>query len=283
MLIRVGEIDLYADVAGPEFMAEGGRMLRRPVVIALHGGPGFDHGYLKPALAPISEWAQVIFLDLRGQGRSQKVCATTVTLDTMADDVAALCAVLGIERPIVLGHSVGGYVALTLALRHPHRVGGLLLANAAARFDLTTSLAILEQRYGPGVRDAAATVFGGDLNPAALQRYLDLVLPTYTDSSTAAALSDLGLSGFDPEIAAAFFANCLPHYDLRAHLPDVTVRTLVLAGENDWLSPPILARETAGILANAELAILPQTGHFACNERPTLVAAMAYRSLVAAA
>lgn len=282
MLIRVGEIDLYADVAGPELIAVGGRMVRRPVVVALHGGPGFDHGYLKPALAPISEWAQVVFLDLRGQGRSQKVHAATVTLDNMADDVAAFCAALGIERPIVLGHSVGGYVALTLALRHPRRVGGLLLANAAARFDLTTSLAILEHRYGPAIRDTAADVFGGDLSPATLQRYIELVLPTYAHASTAGALSDLGLSGFDPEIAAAFFANCLPHYDMRAQLPDVTVRTLVLTGESDWLAPPILARETTEALANAELAILPRTGHFACNERPALVAAMAYRALVAA-
>lgn len=281
MLIRVGEVDLYADVAGPELIAEGGRMVRRPVIVALHGGPGFDHGYLKPALAPICEWAQVVFLDLRGQGRSQKVPASTVTIDAMADDVAAFCAALGIERPIVLGHSVGGYVALTLALRHPQRVGGLLLANAAARFDLTTSLAILEQRYGPSVRAAAAIVFGGNLDPAALQLYLDLVLPTYTDASTAAALSDLGLSGFDPEIAGAFFTNCLPHYDMRAQLSEMTVRTLVVAGENDWLTPPILARETAEALVNAELALLPETGHFACNERPALVAELAYRWLVA--
>lgn len=281
MLIRVGDIDLYFDVTGPELVAEGGRLVQRPVVVALHGGPGFDHGYLKPALAPIAEWAQVVLLDLRGQGRSQKVEAATVTLETMADDVAAFCAALGIERPIVLGHSVGGQVALTLALRHPQRVGGLVLANAAARFDLATSLAILEHRSGAVARDTAAAVFGGDVSPDTLQRYLELVLPTYAHASTAAALADLGLSGFDPKVAEAFFAHCLPHYDLRARLPELAVRTLVVTGDSDWLTPPALARETAEALAHAELAILPDTGHFACNERPAEVAAMAYRRLVA--
>lgn len=281
MLIRVRGVDLYVDVASPELAVEGGRLHRRPIVIVLHGGPGFDHGYLKPAMAPIREWAQVVFVDLRGQGRSQRVDPATITLDTMADDVAAVCTALGIERPIILGHSVGGYVALTLALRHPHRVGGLLLANAAARFDLAANLALLEQHHGAVARDIAAAVFNGDFSPAVLGRYLDVVLPTYTHASTTAALSDFALSGFDPEVTRSFFVNCLPGYDLRPHLSSITVRALVLTGDSDWLTPPAFARETAEAMANAELAILPQTGHFACNERPAIVAAMAYRSLVA--
>lgn len=281
MRIRVGGIDLYFDVAGPELVADAGRLVGRPVIVALHGGPGFDHGYLKPALAPLSQWAQVVFLDLRGQGRSQKADAATVTLDTMADDVAGFCAALGIERPIVLGHSVGGHVALTLALRHPDKVAGLVLANAAARFDLGTSLALLEQRAGRAARDSAAAVFGGDLSPATLQTYLDLVLPNYTHVSTAAALADLGLSGFDPQVAETYFVHSLPHYDVRARLPELAVRTLVVAGDSDWLNPLALARETAEGLANAELAILPQAGHLACNEHPAAVAALVHRWLLA--
>lgn len=280
MLVRVGETELYVDVLGAELAPADGRLVRRPAVVALHGGPGFDHGYLKPALAPMAEWAQVVFVDLRGQGRSQKVDAHTVTLEAMADDVAALCAVLGLERPIIFGHSVGGYVALTLASRHPQTVGGLLLANAAARFDLAASLTLLDQRCGPEARATAAAVFGGDVSPPTLQRYLELVLPAYTHASTAAALADLGLSGFDPDLAGAFFADCLPHYDLRPRLAELAVRTLVVTGDSDWLAPPALARETADGLGNAQLAILPHTGHFACNERPAMVADMAYRALV---
>lgn len=281
MLIRVREIDLYVDVASPELATEGGRMFRRPVVVALHGGPGFDHCYLKPALAPICEWAQVVFLDLRGQGRSQKVNPATITLDNMADDVAAVCSAMGIERPIILGHSVGGYVALTLALRHPDKVGGLLLANAAARFDLSTSLAMLERHHGPHARSIAAAVFNGDFSPDTLARYLDVVLPTYTHASTAGALADFALSGFDPGVTKAFFADRLPYYDLRANLSEVSARTLVLTGDSDWLTPPALARETADAMTDAELVILPQAGHFACNEHPAMVAEMAYRILFA--
>lgn len=272
MLVRVGDNDLYFDVGGPELVAEGGRMVRRPVIVALHGGPGFDHGYLKPALAPMGEWAQVVFLDLPGQGRSQQAGAAPLTLDAMADGVAAFCAAVGLERPVILGHSVGGHVALTLALRHPRQVGGLVLVNAAARFDLAASLTLLAQRAGPLARDTAAAVFGGDLSTATLQRYLELVLPTYTPASTASALADLGLSGFDPAVAEAYFADCLPQYDVRARLPDLVGRTLIVAGDSDWLTPAALVRETAAALPDAEVAILPDTGHFACNERPAMVA-----------
>lgn len=279
MLIRVGEVQLYFDVGGPELVADGERLVRRPVVIALHGGPGFDHGYLKPALAPITKWAQVIFLDLRGQGRSQKVRAATVTLETMADDIAVFCTAVGIERPIILGHSAGGYVALTLALRHPRLVGALLLANSAARFDLASSLALLKRRHGAAARDAAAAVFAGDLSPSTFQRYLEGVLPSYTHPSTASALSDFGLSAFAPEVAASFFSRYLPNYDIRAQLPEVTARTLVVTGDSDWLTPPDLARETADALPNAEFVVLPETGHLVCNERPEVFAAMAYRTV----
>lgn len=281
MLVRVRGIGLYVDVASPELVVESGRTVQRPIVVALHGGPGFDHCYLKPALAPICDHAQVVFLDLRGQGRSQKVDPATITLDTMADDVAALCTAMGIERPIIFGHSVGGYVALTLALRHPHQVGGLLLANAAARFDLPASLAMLERLHGPVARHIAAAVFNGDFSPEALGRYLEVVLPTYTHPSTAAALADFALSGFDPEVTKTFFANCLPSYDLHARLAELAVRTIVLTGDSDWLTPPALARETADAIAGAELTVLPESGHFAGNEHPAIVAAM-LRSLLAA-
>lgn len=107
-------------------------------------------------------------------------------------------------------------------------------------------------------------------------------MPTYAHPSTAAALSDFGLSRFDTDVAKTFFAHGLPYYDMRADLAQVAVRTLVVTGDSDWLTPPALARETAEAMANADLAILPRTGHFACNERPAMVAAMAYCSLVAA-
>jgi len=106
---------LYFDVEGAELEVDGNRLRARPTIVVVHGGPGFDHGDLRPGLTPLAEEAQLVFVDLRGQGRSASVPLDTVTLERMADDVAALCEVVGIERPIVFGHSAGGFVALHLA------------------------------------------------------------------------------------------------------------------------------------------------------------------------
>lgn len=69
-------------------------------------------------LDPLAAAAQLVFVDLRGQGRSSRPPLATCTLEQMADDVAELCHALGITSPVVFGHSAGGFIALHLALRH---------------------------------------------------------------------------------------------------------------------------------------------------------------------
>ncbi len=131
MRVSVNDTELYLDVEGAELAVDGERLRRRPTLLALHGGPGFDQGYLRPGLRPLANDAQLVFVDLRGQGRSARPPVESCTLEQMADDVAALCHRLGIEHPIVFGHSAGGFVALHLALRHVELPCGLILCDSA--------------------------------------------------------------------------------------------------------------------------------------------------------
>ena len=134
MYVKVNGTRLFFDVVGSSLQPAGQEMKPKPVLIALPGGPGMDHSYLRP-LDPLGEVAQVIYLDLRGQGRSARHSREYYQLGIMADDVAAFCAELGIEKPVVYGHSFGGFVALTIAVRHPELLGGLILASTSARGD----------------------------------------------------------------------------------------------------------------------------------------------------
>ena len=111
MYVKANGTRLFFDVVGSRLQPAGQEMKPKPIVIALHGGPGMDHSYLRP-LDPLGDVAQVIYLDLRGQGRSARHSNEYYQLGIMADDVAAFCADLGIEKPIVLGHSVGGLCCL---------------------------------------------------------------------------------------------------------------------------------------------------------------------------
>jgi len=272
MRVSVRGSDFFFDVAGTALGVEGGRLVARPTVLALHGGPGFDHAYLKPALATLSHSAQVVYLDLRSQGRSARMQIESCTLDNMAEDVAAFCDALGLDKPLVVGHSAGGHVGLKLALRHPGRVGALVLVNAAARVDLAQAFTTLERHHGGEVRKAAERVFAGDVGPEALDRYMRLVGPTYAHPDNAIALRDLSLSRFAPEVAAHVFLHELPKYDERDALKNIEIPVLAITGDSDWLAPPALIYETIREIKKGAAVVLPNTGHLACNERPSKIA-----------
>jgi proline iminopeptidase len=283
MRIAVNGTELYVDVEGSALVPDGPGMRERPVIVALHGGPGFDHAYFKPALSAFAEVAQVVYLDLRGQGRSGRPPVETCTLEAMADDVAAVCCALGFDAPVILGHSAGGFVALHLAVCHPGLAGGLVLVNtAAATADMDGAMTRLEGLRGPEARAAGERMFGGDFSPEAMAAFGRLVLPAYVhDPNTAEPIfAALARSTFAAEVAAFFFQQRAPHYDLRARLPDIVTPALVIAGASDWLCPPRAAEVIAAGMPRAELQIIPSAGHFSFAEQPACFAAAVRRFLM---
>ena len=92
-------------------------------VIVLHGGPGVDHSMFRPYLDPLADEFRLLYVDERGQGRSERVDPVTLSLDVFARDVDLLGEALGLERFALLGHSFGGIIttkhAIELELRPP--------------------------------------------------------------------------------------------------------------------------------------------------------------------
>jgi len=100
-----------------------------PRVFACHGGPANDFRYLAEDLAPLQADVELIFWDYRGSGRSGSAPDATYRLATLADDLDELRVELGDDEIVVLGHSMGGYVALCYALQHPDRLRRLALVG----------------------------------------------------------------------------------------------------------------------------------------------------------
>lgn len=158
--VSIGAVRLFLEVFGQQVVLDG-RNDEQPTLVGLHGGPGVDGTALRHWLAPLSDVAQVVVPDLRGHGRSDRGDPTDWNLTTWASDIHQLCTVLGIERPVVLGVSFGGFVAQHYAATYADDVSGLVLISTAPRY--------------PG-RDAvlrrAAAVDGADA-AAALGRFMD--------------------------------------------------------------------------------------------------------------
>ena len=153
MRVLVNGVRLYFDVEGVGLVPDGAAMRAKPTLILLHGGPGFDHTIYKPTFAALADIMQVVYLDQRGNGRSDRDAHENWNLAQWGDDVRAFCDALEIAQPIVYGASFGGMVALAYATRHPDHPAKLILVSTEARgySHLERRVALFERLGGPEV------------------------------------------------------------------------------------------------------------------------------------
>ena len=188
MRIRVNRVALHFDVDGESLRPNGATMREAPTIILLHGGPGADHSIYKPDFSALTDVAQVIYLDHRGNGRSDDGPPELWTLAQWADDLVAFCDALGIVKPIVYGASFGGMVAMTYATRHPAHAGKLALVSTSAQATSHTDakIAMFTRLGGAAAGELARRRFvDGDTSPELLKAWIDVAFPLYTQTPPA--------------------------------------------------------------------------------------------------
>jgi pimeloyl-ACP methyl ester carboxylesterase len=186
MRIQVNNIHLFFDVEGPALRVSGNAMREAPTVVLLHGGPGADHSGYKPDFSALTDVAQVIYLDHRGNGRSDDGPPELWTLAQWADDLVAFCDALGIVKPVVYGASFGGMVAMAYATRHPEHAGKLVLVSTSAQAASHTEakVAMFTRLGGAAAGELARRrLVDGDTSPAVLAAWLEIALPHYMQSA----------------------------------------------------------------------------------------------------
>jgi pimeloyl-ACP methyl ester carboxylesterase len=241
-------------------------------IVLLHGFP-FNRVMWEPQIAALRSTYRVIAPDLRGHGGSPAP-GVVFTMDDMADDVIELVDRLQVDGSLVVGGlSMGGYVALSLVARWPGRVRGLMLLDTRAAPDTPDAAQKREET-------AEAVLAAG--NPAAL---LEALVPRLFSETTlkrhperVERLRTIMNTATATGVAGALRGMAI-RPDRRADLAHIKVPTLVLVGEDDVISPPDEARELAGAIPNARLAVIPEAGHMAPWENAPEANAAIFRFL----
>ncbi len=228
-------------------------------VILLHGFP-LSSAIWTPVRTAVEQAARLITPDLRGFGSSGKP-ATGYGIEDLAGDVVRLADAVEVDRFVLGGHSMGGYVALRVAAAWPERVAGLILMDTRAEADAP---------QGRDRRDAGiARIAAGEVSAFLDEFVAGLVGPT----SRARAPRVLAeLRAIAAEAAAEALSGCLAGMrdrpDSSALLPTLDMPALVIVGQDDLLTPPASSRAMAAALPRAALVEIPSAGHTPSMERP---------------
>lgn len=281
MYVQVNGAKLFFDVDGESLTPDGKTMRQKPTVIMVHGGPGADHTVSKPFFSELTDIAQVIYYDHRGNGRSDVCDEQSWNLAQWGDDLKGLCDALGIARPIVIGTSFGGFVTLSYAARYPGHAAGLALISTAAKINFDSIFSAFERLGGPEIRAIAQAYWE---NPTAEGRalYRDRCAPFY-DHNRPTSTDWLSRIFWRNETALWFNGPRNEHgrMDFRADLGKIACPTLVLVGENDPITPPEFSDEIAAGVRGDLLTYLkfPDCGHGVVGDKPD-AALRALRSFI---
>jgi len=227
----------------------------------------------EPQVSGIVSIYRVIAPDLRGHGDSPAP-EGVYTIDEMADDVIELLDTLHLDVPVVVGGlSMGGYVALSMAVRYPLRIRALMLMDTRAGADTPEAAQQREElaqavlgagNPGPVVEAMIPRLF----TRVTLEEHPERVEPMRTVMQHNTARG----------VAGALRGMAI-RPDRRGDLATIRVPTLVVVGEEDVITPPTEVQALADAIANARLEVIPEAGHLAPYENPTVANAVILRFL----
>ena len=269
MRIDIGRgVRLYVDVDGMGLIPIDGKMVERPTLLLLHGGPGMDHATYKLGMHEMRDTAQVVMYDHRGNGRSDRRTPDEWNLDTWADDVVRLCDALGIERPVVLGNSFGGFVAQRYLGRHPDHPAKVILSSTRARWVGADAVEMFRRLGGDEAAEVADAFWNGPRSEAMTERYREVCGPLYTQQpGNVFASVDVVRN---PELFTHWNTSENKQFDLRADLAKAACPVLVMAGEYDPVCPISGAEEIVAALPpeHAIFERFADSGHGVFRDEP---------------
>lgn len=228
-------------------------------MLLVHGFP-LNGGAWSRQVEAFRGTCRVIAPDLRGFGESGSSVGP-VPMSLYAEDLGALMQELNTPSVLLMGHSMGGYVALAFARAFPKAVRGLVLVGTKAGADTPEAAAAR--------REAVAKV-----RTEGIQGLVDAMAPkmlsaTNTDAAMAQAVRQL-MASSRPDGVAGALLGMAERPDAREWLEGIRVPTLVIAGEDDAIIPTLESEAMAKAIPGAQLKLIPHAGHLVAFEQPEI-------------
>jgi pimeloyl-ACP methyl ester carboxylesterase len=199
----------------------------------------------------LSDRFEILTLDLPGHGRSPPI-DRQVTLDTYADIVSQFIEANCSEKAILVGHSMGGGVALLNAIHNPHLLRGLVLVGTGAKLGVLPSIREgLKSRFEETVRSI--------VGPRQFAAATSLETIRFVTNEITKCRAEIAFADYD----------ACNSFDVRSNLRTISLPTLIIVGEEDRMTPVIWSAYMKENIPNSKLVVLKQASHLPMLERPS--------------
>jgi len=230
-------------------------------ILFIHGFP-YDHFLWNNQTAFLKNYFRCVSYDIRGLGNSPAGDGQ-FTLEAFVDDVEIMMEEHNLEKPILCGISMGGYIALRAAERLEHKLGGLILCDTKPEADTNE----VKLRRAAGVKK---------INSMGVKKFVAEFVPTcFTEESINSSTEYSEMLSRSLNSDPAGVKGCLlamaGRTDTSGYLEKIKIPALVICGEHDKLSPPDAMREMAKMIKNSEFVLVPNAAHMSPVENPEFV------------
>ena len=262
--------EIYFDIAGMQHIPQDGKIIERPVIFLLHGGPGGDHLRYKQHTLVLQNIAQLVFIDHRGCGSSKKTKQEDYTLENNIEDIESLRKYLGFNKICILGASYGGMVAQGYAIRYPQNLDKLILvATAPSHNFITEAKEFIAKNGTQEQKDICEHLWRGDFESLEqFKEYLRLMEPIYSvvARNTMQEVFTKKELSYCIEALNEGFGGFLKEYNFIPHLHKITCPTLIMAGEEDWINSVNQSKIIAENISNSKLRIFKNCAHVVATD-----------------
>lgn len=240
-------------MAGRTIMIEGYKVYYESTgdglpVVFIHGACE-DHSIWNQQVKHFSRLCKTVVLDLPGHGKSDPL--REASIDSYSRLLSSFLEAVGIEKAVIVGHSMGGAIALKFCLKQPAKVLALILVDTGAK--LGVHPVFMEAIRKDHVRALKQFVSKYGVSKSTSEQTLKTILNLMCNTSGQTAIAD--------------FEAC-DSFDVRDQISDIRVPTLIIVGEDDSMTPLKWSEFMKEKIKGSKIRIIPESSHFPMIENP---------------